>query len=109
MIGAVARTHTADGPASAVQGLRLPAPRGGRPDDLKLIRGVGPALEALLNAEGVWHFDQIAAWKARDIAAVDARLGRFRGRITRDEWVRQARILAAAPPAPRPNGGAPHG
>ncbi|PKP74079.1 MAG: hypothetical protein CVT84_10280 [Alphaproteobacteria bacterium HGW-Alphaproteobacteria-6] len=72
----------------------LAAPRGGVADDLKMIRGVGPALERVLNGIGVWHFDQIASWKARDIAFVDSRMDRFKGRITRDEWVAQARILA---------------
>lgn len=72
----------------------LPAPRDGNADDLKKIKGIGPKLETLLNELGVWHFDQIAAWTARDIAEVDEKLGAFRGRITRDEWVRQARLLA---------------
>jgi NADH-quinone oxidoreductase subunit E len=107
ILGAVQRTHLRPSPVveplAAGQGASsgfqpLDRPRGGVADDLKLIRGIGPALEQLLNAQGVWHFDQIAAWKARDIAAVDARLGRFYGRITRDGWVRQARILAAAGP-----------
>lgn len=73
----------------------LLAPRGGVSDDLKLIVGVGPALEKLLNSVGVWHFDQIASWKAKDIAFVDGKMANFKGRITRDEWVKQARALAA--------------
>lgn len=89
-----------DAPPAPVPGM-LAAPRGGDADDLKLIRGIGPKLEALLNGMGVWHFDQIAAWKARDIAQVDERLVGFHGRITRDEWVKQARALAA--------GGTPRG
>lgn len=72
----------------------LLAPRGGKADDLKLIVGVGPALEKLLNSVGVWHFDQIASWKAKDIAFVDGKMANFKGRITRDEWVKQARALA---------------
>ncbi len=71
----------------------LSAPRGGKADDLKLIRGIGPRLERLLNEVGVWHFDQIAAWRARDIALVDEKMTGFHGRITRDEWVRQAREI----------------
>lgn len=74
----------------------LAGPRGGRPDDLTRIRGIGPALARLLNEEGVWHFDQIAGWKARDIARINDRIPGFRGRITRDHWVRQARALAGA-------------
>lgn len=76
----------------------LAAPRGGRADDLKQIKGIGPKLERLLNELGIWHFDQIAAWKAKDIAHVDELLVGFRGRITRDEWVKQAKRLAAGGP-----------
>lgn len=74
----------------------LSAPRGGKADDLKLIRGIGPRLEQLLNEVGVWHFDQIAGWRARDIALVDEKMTGFHGRITRDEWVRQAREIVEA-------------
>lgn len=73
----------------------LTAPRGGKADDLKQIKGIGPKLEKLLNDLGVWHFDQIASWKAKDIAHVDEMLVGFRGRITRDGWVKQAKRLAA--------------
>jgi len=88
-----------DAPPAPAPGM-LAAPRGGRADDLKRIKGIGPKLEALLNQVGVWHFDQIAAWKAKDIAQVDERLVGFHGRITRDEWVKQARALAAGGTAP---------
>ena len=81
----------------------LQRPRGDKGDDLKLIVGVGPVLEKLMNGIGVWHFDQIAAWKAADIALVDSKMGSFRGRITRDGWVKQARNLARGKP---PTGGA---
>ena len=74
---------------------QLSAPRGGVGDDLKKISGVGPKLEALLNEIGFWHFDQIAAWGAAEIAWVDARL-KFKGRIERDDWITQAATLAAA-------------
>ncbi|OYX41475.1 MAG: hypothetical protein B7Z02_15610 [Rhodobacterales bacterium 32-67-9] len=83
-----------DEPKSATPEL-LRAPRGGKADDLKMIKGVGPKLEKLLNDAGVWHFDQIASWKARDIAFVDDKMVGFHGRITRDEWVKQAKVLAA--------------
>lgn len=62
-------------------------------DDLKLISGVGPKLEQTLNDLGVYHFDQVAKFKKKDIAWVDARL-RFKGRIERDDWMSQAKILA---------------
>jgi len=73
----------------------LAAARDGRPDDLKLIKGVGPKLEALLNSLGFFHFDQVAAWTAAELAWVDQNLEGFKGRASRDEWVAQARILAA--------------
>ena len=66
----------------------------GAPDDLKRISGVGPKLEGLLNEMGVWHFRQIAAWTAAEVAWVDARL-KFKGRIERDDWIAQARVFAA--------------
>lgn len=88
----VARTHAATKVQAGPE--RLATPRGGRADDLKVIRGIGPKLEALLNSLGIWHYDQIAAWKARDIAEIDGQLEGFRGRITRDGWVKQARALA---------------
>ncbi len=72
----------------------LKAPRGGKADDLKMIKGVGTKLEKLLNELGVWHFDQIAGWRKREVQWVDEHLEGFRGRIVRDEWIRQARMLA---------------
>lgn len=73
----------------------LDAPRDGQADDLKRIKGIGPKLEALCNRLGFWHFDQIANWNAAEIAWVDANLESFKGRVTRDNWVAQAQILAA--------------
>jgi len=83
-------------PAKAPEGKPelLKKPRGGKGDDLKLIWGVGPKLEKLLNAMGVWHFDQIAAWTARELTWVDERLEGFKGRASRDGWVDQAKKLA---------------
>jgi NADH-quinone oxidoreductase subunit E len=69
-------------------------PRGGKGDDLKLIWGVGPALEKMLHDMGVWHFDQIAAWTPAELKWVDDRLEGFKGRAKRDEWVKQAKKLA---------------
>lgn len=64
------------------------------PDDLKQLKGVGPALEKKLHAAGVTTFAQIAAWGPEDIADMDGKLS-FKGRIERDGWVDQARLLAA--------------
>jgi NADH-quinone oxidoreductase subunit E len=68
--------------------------RGGLPDDLKLLKGVGPKLEQTLNDLGFFHFDQIAGWGAAEVAWVDSRL-KFKGRIERDGWIAQAASLAA--------------
>ena len=72
----------------------LSKPRSGKGDDLKLIWGVGPKLEKMLNAMGVWHFDQIAAWGKAELSWVDERLEGFKGRAARDEWVKQCKKLA---------------
>jgi predicted flap endonuclease-1-like 5' DNA nuclease len=72
----------------------LAAPRDGKPDNLKLIRGIGPRLEKILNAMGVYHFDQIASWTESDLATVDSRLGDFAGRALRDKWIEQSRKFA---------------
>lgn len=72
----------------------LKAPRKGRADDLKLIKGVGPKLETMLHGIGFYHFDQVAAWTAGDVAWVDENLEGFKGRATRDNWVEQAKVLA---------------
>ena len=69
--------------------------RGGKADNLKEIKGIGPKLEKLCNTLGFYHFDQIAAWSSDEIAWVDANLEGFKGRVTRDKWVEQAKVLAA--------------
>ena len=67
--------------------------RAGGADDLKMIKGVGPGLEKTLNELGFYHFDQIAGWRKKEIEWVDSRL-KFKGRIERDEWTKQAKALA---------------
>ncbi|MCA0423506.1 MAG: hypothetical protein LCH61_09315 [Proteobacteria bacterium] len=71
----------------------LMAPRGGKADDLKRIRGIGKQNEGRLHALGIWHFDQIAAWVKDEIDWVGSYLA-FPGRIEREEWVPQAAVLA---------------
>ncbi len=73
----------------------LDGPRDGGADNLKEIKGIGPKLETVCNSLGVYHFDQIAAWTADELAWVDSNLVGFKGRATRDDWVGQAKILAA--------------
>ncbi len=72
----------------------LSAARDGKADDLKKIKGVGPKLETLLNELGFYHFDQIAGWSAEEVAWVDDNLKGFKGRVSRDNWIEQARLLA---------------
>ncbi|MBZ9884854.1 ATP-binding cassette domain-containing protein [Mesorhizobium sp. CA10] len=82
---------------------RLDAPRGGKVDSLIRIKGIGPVNERKLNEHGIFHFDQIAAWKKADIEAAEAYLA-FDGRIAREDWIGQAKTLAkeaAAKPATR--------
>jgi predicted flap endonuclease-1-like 5' DNA nuclease len=73
----------------------LSGPRGGIADDLKVVKGIGNKMEKLCNSLGFYHFDQIANWNTAEVAWVDANLEGFRGRVTRDEWVSQAKVLAA--------------
>jgi len=68
--------------------------RGGKADDLKKIKGVGPKLEKELNEAGVFHFDQIAGWTAEEVHWADHNLVSFKGRVSRDNWVDQAKELA---------------
>jgi NADH-quinone oxidoreductase subunit E len=85
-------------PAGRVDAQRpagLDGPREGGADDLKRIKGVGPSLEELLHRLGIFHFDQIAGWSEAELAWVDTHLEGFNGRATRDDWVGQAKILAA--------------
>jgi predicted flap endonuclease-1-like 5' DNA nuclease len=67
---------------------------GGQPDDLKQIKGIGPKLEKLCNELGFFHFEQIANWTDQEVAWVDANLTGFKGRVSRDNWVSQAKLLS---------------
>lgn len=62
-------------------------------DELTRLKGVGPKLAARLRELGVARIADIAAWDEADIDRIDAQLGRFQGRIRRDAWVEQARLL----------------
>lgn len=84
-----------EGKDEGVKPETLTAARGGKADDLKQIKGIGPKLEQLCNTLGFYHFDQIASWTGDEVAWVDANLEGFRGRVSRDAWVAQAKILAA--------------
>ena len=79
----------------AVRPEALSGARNGDADDLKMIKGVGPKLEIMLNELGFYHFDQIAGWSAAEVAWVNDNLTGFKGRVSRDNWVEQARKLAS--------------
>ena len=64
-------------------------------DDLGLIKGIGPKLKALLNAAGIFHFDQISKWTAENVAWADAHFPGFKGCASRDAWPEQADALVA--------------
>ena len=71
----------------------LTAPREGRADDLKTIDGIGPVLERLCHGYGIFHFDQIAGWAAPEVSWMNSNLKGFKGRVSRDKWVAQARLI----------------
>ncbi|MGE7469881.1 hypothetical protein ACQKLX_10595 [Bosea sp. NPDC003192] len=101
---ALARTATtveiAAAPLSgaALEGRRpgnlLPGARGGKPDDLGLIDGVGSAIAEKLNSLGIWHFDQIVALGSDELRFVAHHTG-FPGRDIAEQWQAEAKILAA--------------
>ena len=70
-----------------------PPPR--HPDDLKAIKGIGPALERLLNDLDILTYEDIATLAGERLEAVRRILGIYPDRIEDDEWIPQARALAA--------------
>lgn len=89
----VAKTAAAKPIAADGKPETLTKARAGGADDLKQLKGVGPGLEKTLNELGFYHFDQVASWRKKEIEWVDGNL-RFKGRIERDEWIKQAKVLA---------------
>jgi NADH-quinone oxidoreductase subunit E len=77
--------------AAAPEGLFAEAPA--VIDDLKLIKGVGPKLEAELNAIGIYTFAQIAAMTQPQLVWIDEQISSVRGRPVRDNWAGQAKAL----------------
>ena len=67
----------------------------GEADDLKQISGVGPVLEKKLNEYGIYHYKQIAGLKKAEIAKVDEDLA-LKGKIEKDDWVKQVKELMKA-------------
>ncbi|MEM6584535.1 MAG: helix-hairpin-helix domain-containing protein [Pseudomonadota bacterium] len=88
--------HASSEPTSPVPAAIKAAPVSdptGAADDLRQIKGIGPKLVTMLAEEGITRFEQIAAWSESDIESIDEKLGRFQGRIVRDQWVKQAKLL----------------
>jgi predicted flap endonuclease-1-like 5' DNA nuclease len=80
--------------AAALTAIGVPAAVGAA-DDLLKIKGIGPKLNGVLNGLGIHRFDQIANWTAGDVDKVDDHLAAFKGRIGDEEWIPQAKLLAA--------------
>jgi predicted flap endonuclease-1-like 5' DNA nuclease len=76
-----------------VKPLPIDAARNGKPDDLTAIKGLGPKLQELLNRMGIFHLDQIAGWSAGEASWMDDNLQGVKGRVTRDNWIAQAKAL----------------
>lgn len=63
-------------------------------DDFLLLKGVGPKLAGALHEHGFTRFEQLAHLTPTEIDRIDAQLGAFRGRLTRDRIIEQADYLA---------------
>ena len=82
--------------APAAQPLAAPA-GDGKSDDISLIGGVGPKMEKGLRELGYNTFASIAAMTAEEVEKVEAHL-KQKGRMAREEWIEQAKELAAGKP-----------
>ena len=91
--GEAARRNQALIDAAPVAARDQAVPLASDASDLTRLKGVGPKLIAQLHELGVTRLAQVAQWDAAEIARIDGQLGRFAGRITRDDWVGQARML----------------
>ena len=83
----------ADGPVPAKKPRGLKAKAPADPDDLKLIKGIGPSVERQLNGLGIYSFEQLAGFGDEDLAWLDEQIepATFKGRCYRDDWVGQAK------------------
>lgn len=87
----------AGGAASSILAAKSPValtPASGPPDDLAIIKGIGPKLATLLNQRGITRFDQLASLTPSQVDDLDNDLGAFRGRLVRDLVTEQADYLA---------------
>ena len=72
---------------------KLGTPGAGHKDDLKVVNGIGPKMEGILNSFGIQTWEQLGAFKKADVEKVTEAINTFPGRIERDEWVSQAKDL----------------
>lgn len=98
-VSGIVTAVSAAAPLAAISGavnqpVGLSDARDGGADDLKKIKGIGPKNEKILNQLGIFHFDQIVTWTSDNVQWVDDYL-KFHGRIAREDWIGQARKLAA--------------
>ena len=91
--GAAATTDVAGAVLGVPAHAELPG-AGGPPDDLQMLKGVGPKLVAKLHENGLTRFEQIARLSTNEVAILEDKLGPFKGRLTRDRVVEQAAYLA---------------
>jgi predicted flap endonuclease-1-like 5' DNA nuclease len=91
--GAAAPSSAAEPHMQLARPRGIAAAREGKPDDLLRISGVGSKNEKILHSLGIFHYDQIANWNAAEVNWVDDHL-KFNGRIRREEWIKQTRLLA---------------
>ncbi|MBZ9866045.1 proton-conducting membrane transporter [Mesorhizobium sp. CA15] len=80
--------------AAAPKKAAAPAAAPGKADNLRRLIGIGPVNERLLKGQGVTTYAQIAAWTAADVKRIEEVLN-FDGRIAREKWIEQAKLLAA--------------
>ena len=100
-IAPASHTDVVESAATAVEDIAGPllgidahADLSGPPDDLTLLKGLGPKAAAQLKLLGLTRFAQLAVLDGAQIQALDEQMGVFRGRLERDRWVEQARYLA---------------
>ncbi|RXZ32272.1 hypothetical protein EO081_11700 [Sphingomonas desiccabilis] len=63
--------------------------------DLTTLKGLGPKVAAQLAELGITSIADLAALDPAEADRIDASLGSFQGRMARDRWVEQARLLSA--------------
>ena len=80
--------------APAARKAATPQAATGKADNLRRLIGIGPVNERLLKGLGVTTYAQLAAWTDADVKRIEEVLN-FDGRIAREKWIEQAKLLAA--------------